>query len=249
MVTSGSQSPSTRLLLAAAAWAVGLAGCQLAFGEYRVGHAAAGSAGAAHVGGGASGSSGGAQSTGGSGASDCSGTPSFRCQPDASLQACTDGVWVTIDTCTRPALCQPTLGVCDVCADGERTCTGSELGVCTADHTAFAPVATCVDPLYCDPTADHCVACSVGQARCNGAYLAVCNADRTAWDLRAQSCALGCQVVDGITDYCNDCTADSPSACTTPTTLRSCVSGRWKATDCSLGCVDATATTPAACLN
>jgi hypothetical protein len=160
-------------------------------------------------------------------------------------------VWTTIDTCARLALCQPALGVCDACADGERNCSaGGQLSVCNADHTAFTPVDTCQAPLYCDTTSEHCVACADKQAQCNGDYLAVCNADRTAWDLEAQSCGvLGCHVVDGVADYCNVCAADSPSACSSPTTLQSCVSGKWRGTVCPNGCVAATSTTPAACLN
>jgi hypothetical protein len=94
------------------------------------------------------------------------------------------------------------------------------------------------------------VACAANQAQCNGDFLAVCNADRTAWDLEAQSCGgLGCQAVDGIADYCNVCTADNPSVCVSANVLRSCVSGKWRATSCPNGCVDATETTPAACLD
>jgi hypothetical protein len=259
MASSCNRRVLMRRVLCVAFWTLGLglSGCQVVLGEYQAGHGTAGSAGAAHTGGaavagggtsaGATQSSGGAESTAGAGAVDCSGTDPYRCQ-DAALQACTAGVWTTIDTCTRPALCQPALGVCDVCADGERTCTGSVLGVCSADHTAFTPAATCVDPLYCDVTADHCVACGAGWARCNGDFLDVCNAARTAWNLQAQSCSgLGCFAVGGKADYCNDCTAANPSVCVSSSTLLSCVSGKWRATACPTGCADATTTTPAAC--
>lgn len=265
MASSRNRRGQTSLVFCAC-WALGLLGCQLVFGEYKAGHAdgagAAQTGGTAVAGGGASAggevagapggtagaasSSGGAAPTGGSGGY-CSGTPPYTCS-GALLQACTNGVWSTIDTCARPGLCQPALGVCDACADGDRACTGSVLGVCNADRTGFTTIDTCQAPLYCDPTADYCVACAANQARCNGDYLDVCNADRTAWILEARSCGgLGCQDVGGTADYCNDCTADNPSVCASANVLRSCISGKWKATQCPNGCVDATETTPAAC--
>jgi hypothetical protein len=234
-----------------------LSGCQVVFGEYQAGQVAAGGAGAtggtASAGGGAAagtaGAPAGAQPPGGS-SSYCSGTPAYTCS-GALLQACDNGAWTTVGDCVRIALCQPALGVCDVCADGERNCSASgQLSTCNADRTGFTPGPICSSPLYCDVTADHCVACAAGQARCNGDYLDVCNADRTAWDLKAQSCeGLGCHVVDATAAYCNDCTAGSASACSSPTTLQSCVAGKWRGEECPKGCVDATPTTSAVCLN
>jgi hypothetical protein len=222
----------------------GLSSCQLVFGEYHSGHAAAGRAG---VGGtaGAGTLSGGTPSTAGTSSNDCTGTPPYRCQ-DVALQACDAGTWTTIATCTRAGLCQPTLGVCDVCADGDRSCSGSGgsggggskvLSVCNTDHTAFVPKATCTAPLYCDVGVDYCVACAAKETRCNGNYLDQCNSARTGWDLRAQSCGtFTCHVVDGKSDYCNVCSNSDPQACSSPNTMRSCVSGKWVATDCPNGC-------------
>ncbi len=227
----------------------GVAGCQLAFGEYHGGHAAAGAAGAGTSGaGGRTASSGGSDATGGF-PSDCDGTIAHRCV-EGALQACNAGVWTTLQTCARPALCQPDAGVCDVCAENERRCDGSVLGVCNPEHTGFTTLDTCSGTLYCDVTADHCVACATNQAQCNanGDYVDVCNSQRTGWTLRAQSCnGLGCQIVDGRSDYCIVCTAANPPVCVPPKTLRTCVSGKWRATECPTGCADATSTTPAAC--
>jgi hypothetical protein len=252
----------TPIMLDAVLWGVGLSGCQLVFGEYRPGHGTAGKAagtgeeagaggtersgGTASTGGAADSSVGG-KSSGGSISSDCSGNPPFRCL-GPELQACASGQWTTIDTCTRAAFCQSDLGVCDVCATGDRICDGAVLSVCNDDQTAFEEKATCVAPLYCDVGADDCVACAAGQKRCNGDHLDVCSDERTAWESEAQSCyGLGCHVVDGTNDYCNDCTAADVPVCSSDTTLRSCVSGKWRAMACPTGCTAPTPTTPAAC--
>jgi hypothetical protein len=262
MAPSRKQRPPIRMALCAPFWGIALvlSGCQLVYGEYQAGHGTGGSAGAVQGGGQATGgaaSIGGTTSQGGSepggsaptgGSAPCDGTSPYRCV-NGVLQACTSGAWTTKQTCTDPALCQPALGVCDVCATGEWTCVDSVLSFCNADHTAFTPGPTCSPPLYCDLTANHCVACATGEARCNGDDLAVCTLDRSDWG--AQSCqGLGCHVFDGMTDYCNVCTAANPPVCqTTPTgaQLRSCVSGLWRTTTCANGCADATPTNPAAC--
>ncbi len=235
--------------------ALALAGCQLAFGDYKVGNGTGGSAGTAQSGGakssgggtslggtssrGGTSSSGGANSTGGSGLIACNGTPPYRCQ-NGVLQACTGGFWTTKQTCASPGLCQPATGVCDVCADGQLNCNGQVLGTCNTAHTAFAPTTTCVSPSYCDATISHCVVCDAGQQRCNGDYLDVCNAQRTAFNPQAVSCnGLGCQVVDGKADYCIVCFATDPPQCASNASgafLRTCISGQWTAKSCTNGC-------------
>ena len=116
-----------------------LPSCQLAFGEYQIGDGTGGGAdavrgGATSTGGATSivgtessrgstnatirssgglASSGGTKSAGSSAPIDCNGTPPYRCL-NADLQVCTNGIWTTKQTCSRLALCQPTVGVCDV---------------------------------------------------------------------------------------------------------------------------------------
>lgn len=240
--------------------AIGLTSCQLVFGDYHLVDGTGGTAGSLQGGSGTTGgdtfvaggtatggasSFGGSQPTGGS-PSDCTGTPPFRCQ-GAALQACVNGAWTTTQTCPTAALCEPAAGVCDACATGDRQCSGSVLSVCNADHTGFMQKAVCEAPLYCDTTSDNCVACTINQSRCDGDSVDVCNEARTAWTLKATACSdYGCYVVDGSTDHCSVCDASSPAACSGDV-LRTCSAGLWTATTCTNGCVDATATTPAAC--
>jgi len=251
-----------------------LPSCQLAFGEYQIGDGTGGGAdavpggatstvGATSTGGTKSGgstnvtisSSGGLASSGGTGSassnapSDCNGSPPYRCL-NADLQACIGGTWTKKQTCSRLALCQPAMGICDVCAKGDVSCNGPVLGVCNIAQTGF-DLTTCVAPLYCDATINYCTACSFNQARCTvstGDSLDICNSDRTGWDLKAASCnGLGCHATDGKVDYCNDCTAANLPLCASSTLLRSCVSGKWKTSNCTAGCATGTATTPAGC--
>ena len=263
--------------LCAAFWSVAptLPSCQLAFGEYEIGDGTGGGAdaiqGSATSTGGptsiagtkssggstnaTTGYSGGLASSGGTGSAgssapiDCNGTSPYRCL-NAELQACINGVWTTKQTCHRLALCQPAVGVCDFCANGDLNCNGPVLSVCNTARTGFVQT-TCVSPLYCDATINYCIACTFNQARCSVSTsdsLDICNSDRTGWDLQAASCnGLGCHATDGKNDYCNDCTAANLPLCASSALLRSCVSGKWKTSNCATGCATGTASTPASC--
>jgi hypothetical protein len=247
-----------------------LAGCQMIFGQYQFDDSASGGTDAASSGGstamggaspvGGSFPSGGSLSTGGV-ASDSCDTP-YRCisvgQTDAAQQ-CTNGVWTTLQTCTNSWLCQPTTGKCDVCAAGEFNCNNGVLNLCNSARTGFDQT-TCASPLYCDATVGKCVECAYGQTRCNSTstnYLDTCDNGTRVWNLQSQNCgSLGCHTVEGSSDYCNVCASSDPPACGTINTpdastsnspLLSCVSGKWKSTQCQNGCKPATASTPAAC--
>ncbi len=234
-------------------------GCQFVFGNYAVGlgsddggvPAATGgnSSGGASTLGGAT--TGGDTATGGNGANDCSPNGSFSCA-QADLRTCAYGAWTIVKTCSKIAYCNRSKGACDVCADGEQICSGTELQICNATHDGYDLVATCSAPNYCDKSAPQCVACASGESHCDSAnVLNQCNAARTDWDLTPCG-ALGCQTSsDGKSDFCIECQNSFAPVCDTTSNgspvLRYCSAQKWKTDACTQGCASATATIPASC--
>jgi hypothetical protein len=233
-------------------------GCQLAFGTYNTGSGDAGvtTGGTATSGGGTS-ANGGAAVGGGTSLGSCDGAQPFTCR-GADLLKCVNKQWERADTCTKPAFCEPSLGVCYKCATDDATrCApvgdGGGIGIssCIDPLVGFSvPTAACEAPLYCAPGVPYCVFCEPKEAHCTGSTTAkVCSDDRTA--LQNGNCPGGC-INDGTRDVCVEC-VDGTKLCTPNAAqvlvLRACVGGGWKTIDCANGCQPAVGDNPATCIN
>jgi hypothetical protein len=151
----------------------------------------------------------------------------FSCD-GATLQQCTDQVWVPFQVCSQPELCLATDGRCQECGPGQHRCTGQRLEQCNSTLDGWALVEDCASDLVCDETSASCVTCRAGTARCasDGVTLETCNVNASNWT--SDACTAGCVDEVDDCDYCGDCAFEGRWVCSPCGKVLHCVGGAWR---------------------
>lgn len=134
---------------------------------------------------------------------------------NGELRRCQDGQWTLVARCAQTQFCSVELQRCTECEPIRDTvCDGLRLLRCRHDGDGFELLQDCESiGGLCDValSPEACLECRATDRRCDGDVLMRCVNGRFG---DGEPCEAGpCQVVDGRSDYCAECSHPKREAC------------------------------------
>lgn len=138
----------------------------------------------------------------------------FSCVAD-ELRRCVNGQWVALIQCAAGLICSAELGDCLSCEpDRDVECQQGRLMQCDATGKSYRVLEDCAaQGLLCDTTLsrDSCLECRPADRKCEENLLLRCVGGVFSGGTSCGS--LPCRAVDGLDDYCAECSRPGEEAC------------------------------------